>query len=174
MSSSPTRPFWRPASLGGAGLLPFLLLAMGLGSCGGSGGDYQDQELEDARTLGFPRGARVHRVSLGGRGAVEHAVPTRIQAAPGDGVEFRTVDHRVHTVSFLADSLAPEIHSYLERTGQELSMPLVSRGSRFILRLGDAPAGRYVFRSQGHGGYAYGVIEVGTSVPPDSVQGLQE
>lgn len=128
-------------------------------------------EVEEARVLGLPRGARLHRVNLGGRGAVEHAVPTRIHAAPGDGVEFRTVDHRVHTVAFPADSLPPEIRSFLQATGQESSLPLVSRGSRFILRLRDAPEGRIVFLSQGHGGAAYGVIEVGLPQSVDSAQG---
>ena len=52
---------------------------------------------------------------------------------PGDGVEFRTVDHRVHTLRFLADSLTYEARAFLESTGQMASPPLVSRGSSLHL-----------------------------------------
>ena len=97
-------------------------------------------------------------------------MPTLIQAAPGDGVEFRTVDHRVHTLSFVADSLPQEIRTFLEATGQMASPPLVSRGSRFILRLQNAPIGRYLFVSEGHGGVARGVVEVGSPPESDSTQ----
>jgi plastocyanin len=86
-----------------------------------------------------------------------------IQAAPGDAVEFFTVDHRVHTVTFLLDSLAPEVRSFLENSGQTASPVLVEQGSRFVVRLGDAPPGRYIFVSEGHGGRARGSVEVGLS-----------
>ncbi len=141
---------------------------MVVAGCGGSSGDRPDPELENAKELGFPSGARLHRVTLGGRGAEEHAVPTRVSALPGDGVEFVTVDHRVHTLLFLPDSLSGEVRSFLESTGQMASPPLVSRGSRFILRLEGAPRGRYAFMSEGHGGTAFGVVEVGTAPEPGS------
>ena len=95
-------------------------------------------------------------------------MPTRIQASPGDGVEFRTVDNRVHTVEFLADSLNVEVREFLETSGQMASPPLVSRGARFILRLQNAPQGLYFFMSEGHGGMALGVVEVGTPEGADS------
>jgi hypothetical protein len=98
-------------------------------------------------------------------------VPTRIQAALGDAVEFRTVDHRVHTLTFSLDSLTLEMRAYLESTGQTSSPPLVSRGSRFIVIFQDAPAGRYPFITEGHGGTARGVIEVGLPEVPDSTSG---
>lgn len=123
---------------------------------------------EEARALGLPAGALLHRVTLGGKGAQEHAVPTRIQAFPGDGVEFRSVDHRVHTVEFLADSLTVEVREFLESSGQIASPPLVTRGSRFVLRLQNAPVGLYFFMSEGHGGTAFGVVEVGIPADPDS------
>ena len=124
-----------------------------------------DEEL--LSTLGLDSRAQLHRISLGGRGAEEHAVPARIQANPGDAVEFLTVDHRVHTVIFPADSLSAEILNFLNETGQRASPPLVSLGSRFFLRLLEAPAGRYPFVSEGHGGRAWGVVEVG--IPQDSL-----
>lgn len=157
--------FRRPASSRGVGLLPLLVvLPVVLGGCRGSGESVPNASMEAARALGLPSGAELHRVTLGGRGSDEHAVPTRIEASPGDGVEFQTVDHRVHTLKFLADSLTYEARAFLESTGQMASPPLVSRGARFILRLQNAPLGRYLYVSEGHGGEARGVIEVG--VPP--------
>jgi plastocyanin len=143
------------------GLLPFLLILVTLGGCRETGDGNEVLSSEEARELGLSGGARLHRVTLGGRGAEEHAVPTRIQALPGDGIEFLTVDHRVHTLEFVADSLEPEAQQFLESSGQTASPPLVSRGSRFVLRLQDAPPGRYRFTSNGHGGIARGVVEVG-------------
>lgn len=153
--------FGRPTSITGVGLLCLLALPAVISGCRDSSGDRPDPELENAKALGFPSGARLHRVTLGGRGAEEHAVPTLVSAVPGDGVEFVTVDHRVHTVVFLPDSLSDEARSFLESTDQMASPPLVSRGSRFILRLRGAPGGRYAFMSEGHGGTAFGVVEVG-------------
>ena len=102
----------------------------------------------------------MHRITLGGRGSEEHAVPSIVRAADGDGVEFRTVDHRVHTVTFPLDSLAAEAAEFLVSTGQTLSPLLATRGSRFILNLEGAPPGRYPFITEGHGGSAHGVVEV--------------
>lgn len=144
----------------GAGLLAFLLLVLGMTGCGSSREEIPDAELERARALGLPSGARLYRVTLGGRGAREHVVPTLITVRPGDGVEFFTADHRVHTVTFLPDSLTPAAHVFLESSGQLRSPPLVARGTRFILRFQDAPPGRYPFVSEGHGGTAHGVVVV--------------
>jgi len=154
---------WRPALSYWAGLLPFLCLGV-VGLLLGCGESYDalpgDAGSEDSTALGLARGAEVHSIVLSGRGAEEHVVPTLVNAVPGDAVEFRSVDHRVHTVWFPPDSLAPEILAFLQVTDQLAGPPLVNRGSRFILRLEDAPSGRYVFLSDGHGGIAHGVIEV--------------
>ena len=158
---------WRPAPFLGAGLLALLTLSV-LSGCRGAGDALPDGSAEELQMLGLPPGARIHRVTLGGRGSEEHAVPTRIEALPGDGVEFRTVDHRVHTLLFLSDSLTEEVRTYLESTGQTASPPLVSRGSRLILRLQNAPLGRYLFISEGHGGVARGIVEVGLPPGTDS------
>ena len=160
---------WRPASWRGAGLLAFLPLALVHG-CQVRDGGARARAEEEALAIGLPSGAVLHRVTLGGRGSEEHAVPTLIQASPGDGVEFLTVDHRVHTVEFLADSLVTEVMAFLEYTGQMASPPLVERGSRFVLNLQNAPVGRYFFRSEGHGGTAQGVVEVGNPPPVDSTR----
>jgi plastocyanin len=155
-----------PASNRGAGLLPFVVVSVVLGACQGPGTDAEVRAEEEARALGLPAGAELHRVTLGGRGAREHAVPTRIQAFPGDGVEFRSVDYRIHTLQFVSDSLSEAVRTFLETTGQIASPPLVTRGSRFILNLQNAPQGRYFFMSEGHGGTAFGVVEVG--IPPEA------
>lgn len=156
-----------PASSRGAGLL--LLLVLCSGSCSGPPEPGPDPEVEGAQALGLSDGARLHRVILGGRGSDEHVLPARIQAFRGDGVEFVTVDHRVHTVWFPPDSLSAQAMAFLTSTEQLESPPLLQRGSRFVLVLEDAPSGRYPFISQGHGGRAFGVIEVGISV--DSLAG---
>ena len=164
MSSAGHEQGWRPASVLGAGLLLSLLLAAG---CGDGPEASPDPELEGAKVLGLAEGARLHRVILGGRGSEEHLLPARIRVAPGDGVEFVTVDNRVHTISFPPDSLSPEALAFLTSTAQKSSPPLLSRGQRLIFNLVDAPVGRFPFFAQGHGGTAFGVIEVG--LPSDSL-----
>jgi len=155
----------------GAGLLLFSIFPFGLGGCGGGPDEVSDPEVEGARALGLRSGARLHQVVLGGRGTDEHLLPSRILASPGDAVEFVTVDHRVHTLFFLVDSLSSEGWDFLVSSGQEASAPLLSRGSRFLVRLEGAPLGRYPFQSRGHGGQAFGVIELRTlsdSIDPGS------
>jgi len=161
---------WRPVTHRVAGLLLFFILSGIVEACGGAVDGGEALSTEEARALGLRPGAQLHRVTLGGRGAEEHAVPTRIQASPGDGIEFLTVDHRVHTLEFVRDSLSEEVGAFLDSTGQMTSPPLVSRGSRFMLRLQDAPPGRYHFLSDGHGGQARGVIEVVVPSEADSSQ----
>jgi plastocyanin len=150
----------------GAGLVPFTFLVLLVSwACGSQGGSELGEEDLERRELGLMSGAEIHRVSLGGRGSEEHSVPTVVQAVPGDAIEFRTVDHRVHTVSFLLDSLTAGVREYLEGTDQTASPPLVRRGDRFIVRLQDAPVGEYIYVTEGHGGRSRGVVVV--SSPSD-------
>lgn len=127
-----------------------------------------DPELEGARALGLEGGARLLRVTLGGRGSEEHVLPQRILARPGDAVEFVTVDHRIHRLEFPRDSLSVESYDFLVASGSEASPPLHARGSRFLLFLEGAPLGRYPFLSLGHGGVAHGVIEIAEDSLPGS------
>jgi len=143
-----------------------MLTLLGSGCDRGSQGG-PDPEVEGARVLGLASGSRLHRVVLGGRGSDEHVLPQLIHASPGDAVEFITVDNRVHTVSFLGDSLTAEAAGFLLSSGTLASPPLVSRGSRFVVFFEKAPLGRYPFESRGHGGVAVGTIELAS--PSDTV-----
>jgi len=153
-------------SPGRAGLLPFglpappgtfpaaALLLVFLSACGVGDGTPEDGASPPAPDA-------VERIVLGGRGSEEHVVPTRIRIPPGGAVEFVSVDHRVHTVTFLLDRLSPEVRDFLTRTGQDRSPPLARRGARFRVSLRGAPPGRYPFVARAHGGAAEGVLEVG-------------
>ncbi|HSR43237.1 MAG TPA: hypothetical protein VLL48_13710, partial [Longimicrobiales bacterium] len=110
--------------------------------------------------LGLGTEVRIHRVTLGGRGAREHVVPPRLEVTSGDVVEFLTVDGRIHTVEFPVDSLSMVTAAFLRGTGQLESPPLVDRGTRFVVTLRGAPPGRYLFRSRGSGEDAWGEIVV--------------
>jgi plastocyanin len=145
------------------------LAALLLGCTEAGSGDGFSAEDELKRTLGLDSSAAIHRVSLGGRGSEEHAVPSLVEAAPGDAVIFETVDHRVHTVSFLADSLPSPAATFLRDRSALSSLPLVTRGSTFVVILDGAPSGSYPFVSQGHGGTALGAVVV--AMPEDSARG---
>lgn len=133
-----------------------------------SAGCVRDVETEEVRDpygdlrerLGLADDRPIHRIVLGGRGAREHVVPPRLTVEPGAVIDFVTVDGRVHTVSFVDDSLSAQVRSFLRRTGQTASPPLLDRGARFVVDLDGAPAGRYPFRSEGPGGHARGEIVV--------------
>ena len=143
-----------------------LLVFLSLTACEPGGELPPDPEVEGGRALGLEGGARLIRVVLGGRGAQEHILPQRILARPGDAVEFLTVDHRIHRIEFPRDSLNARAFEFLVSNRSEASPPLPAQGSRFILRLHGAPAGRYPFFSHGHGGLAHGVIKVAEDTVP--------
>lgn len=141
----------------GALLLAGLLPSAG---CGEGTGESADPHRELRERLDLDADREIHRVSLGGRGAEEHVVPSRLRVGPRAVVEFVAVDGRVHTVSFAEDSLAPDAARFLRRTSQLRSPPLVDRGARFVLSFQGAPGGRYPYRIEGPGGEAWGAILV--------------
>ena len=104
--------------------------------------------------------AIAHLVQLSGGRDVEHVVPPHLEIEVGEWVQFVSLDRRVHTVSFVRDSLSPEALVYLADTGQLDSPPLLARGSRFLVDFREAPAGRYVFSSTSHGDPVFGSITV--------------
>ena len=118
-------------------------------------------------SLGIDLNRNVERVSLGGAREREHLVPPTVVVESGTVVEFYTVDRRVHSITFMEDSLTPAARSFLEDKGQLSSPPLVDRGSRFVVDFLGAPTGRYPYLSHGHGESARGVIVVGADEAGD-------
>ena len=109
--------------------------------------------------LGLTLDDRVFRVTVTG-GEAERADPAAISIEPGAYVEFLTTDWLVHEVIFDADSLGAAQRSFLERTDQVASPPLIERASRYVLSFAEAPPGRYAYRLEGNGRPGRGVIVV--------------
>ncbi len=107
----------------------------------------------------------VQIIQLGGGRDQEHVIPLASEISAG-WVEFITLDRRVHTLSFIVDSLAAEAYDYLRTTDQVHSPPLLERGTRFLVDLSGAPEGRYVFSSRSHGEPVYGSITVRRGTVP--------
>ncbi len=105
-------------------------------------------------------------VQLSGGRDVEHVVPPHLEIDPGEWVQFVTLDRRVHTLLFVADSLSPEATEYMRETGQLEGPPLLTLGSRFLVDFRDAPLGRYVFTSKSHGEPVFGSVTV-REIPAD-------
>lgn len=139
------------------------MLVLGLATCSpqqsSDDGPGVDTTLLDS--LGIDLNRIVERVSLGGARDREHVVPPTVLVESGTVVEFYTVDRRVHSITFMEDSLTPSARRFLEEKGQLSSPPLVERGSRFVVDFLGAPPGRYPYLSHGHGESARGVIVVG-------------
>ncbi|MBM4183054.1 MAG: hypothetical protein FJ207_02380 [Gemmatimonadetes bacterium] len=115
--------------------------------------------------LGLSLEDRVYRVAITG-GPVERAEPAAISIEPGAYVEFITTDWLIHEVLFETDSLGTAERSFLERTDQVASPPLIERESRYVLSFAGAPPGRYTYRLEGNGRSARGVIVV--AAPPET------
>jgi plastocyanin len=109
--------------------------------------------------LGLTREDRVYRVALTG-GEVERADPAALSIEAGAYVEFVTTDWLVHEILFDSAALAPSQRSFLERTDQMASPPMIDRGSRYVLSFVDAPPGRYTYRLEGNGSTSRGTIVV--------------
>lgn len=120
-------------------------------------GESDDPAVQD-RSL--PGVEIAQTIQLGGGRDQEHVLPLSTGVSVGQWVEFVTLDRRVHTLSFVADSLTAEAKAYLEVSGQMHSPPLLERGTRFLVDFRDAPPGRYVFSSRSHGAPVFGSITV--------------
>jgi hypothetical protein len=66
----------------------------------------------------------------------------------------------VHEVAFDLEAATGASSSFLERTGQAASSPLLQRDARFVLTFADAPPGRYPYRLTGNREGGSGVIVV--------------
>lgn len=138
-----------------------VVAAVGLGACRGADGDPSlrpDSVLQ--AELGLTDRDEVHRVLVQG-GDVEVLTPGEVVISAGAWVEFVTGDWRVHEVRFEVDSLTADARSFLEKSDQVASPPMVNRGDRFVVSFADAPDGRYPFIAEGNGAPARGVVVVG-------------
>jgi len=93
-------------------------------------------------------------------GETERADPVETNIEAGAHVQFVTAYWWVHEVIFEVDSLGPDARSFLERTDQVASPPLLRLDSRFVLDFTDAPAGRYPYVIEGSGSTGRGVVIV--------------
>ena len=119
-----------------------------------------EEVAQDSTDLHSEIAADAQVVQLSGGRDVEHVVPPHLEIAGGEWVQFVSLDRRVHTVSFVPDSLSPEALGYLADTGQLEGPPLLALGSRFLVDFREAPVGRYVFSSTSHGDPVFGSITV--------------
>jgi plastocyanin len=110
---------------------------------------------------------RVYRVAVTG-GETERAEPAALSIEVGAYVEFVSTDWMVHEILFDTASLTPAQRTFLERTDQVHSPPLIDRGSRYVLSFVDAPPGRYAFRLEGNGRASQGAIVVAGAVAEGS------
>ena len=140
------------------------VLAVHLGSCTPDNELPPDELLQVE--LGLTLDDRVYRVTLTG-GAAEQADPVTLSIEQGAYVEFITADGFIHEIIFDPDSLSSDQWSFLERTDQAASPPLIERQSRYILVFEGAPFGRYPYRIEGNGNSGRGVIVL---VEPDDEQ----
>ncbi|MEE9221819.1 MAG: hypothetical protein V3U34_09865 [candidate division NC10 bacterium] len=108
-----------------------------LAGCGIEAETRSRQADEAAPDTPFSVAENAHVVQLGGGRDQEHVLPLTLEISVGDWVEFVTLDRRVHTLSFVADSLSPEAHEFLLATGQLHGPPLLVRGTRLFVVLSD-------------------------------------
>ena len=128
-----------------------------LTSCFGDPGLHPDDVLR--LELGLGDRDQVHRVVIRG-GDRESADPLETVVTSGSYVEFVTADWLVHEIVFELDSLSIAARTFLERTDQVASPPLISQDSRYVVHFADGPPGRYPFVLEGNGAPGRGVVVV--------------
>jgi plastocyanin len=117
-----------------------------------------DPELREA--LGIDDRTPIHQVLLSGRGDHTRVLPAHLEVGPGDVVQFRVMDRRVHRVRFPLDDLEPAPREFLQATDQYSPAPLVEQGARLVLTFEGAPPGVYLFWVEGYGDPVQGSIRV--------------
>lgn len=134
-------------------------------SCGTPDPDLIPDEVLQA-TLGLAEGDRVHTVTVT-TGVGERSEPDTVVVRPGDLVQFVTTDWFVHEVRFDVEALDPAARSFLVRTAQMASPPLLQRDARFVVSFADAPEGRYPYVLVGNRASGAGAVVVTTIDPSD-------
>lgn len=109
--------------------------------------------------LGLTPEDRVHTVRIS-TGTQERAEPASLTVLPGDYVQFVSADRLVHEVRFRLDSLPAPARTFLTRTGQGTSPPLLEMDARFVVSFAGAPIGRYPYGLEGNRGAGGGEIVV--------------
>lgn len=109
--------------------------------------------------LGLTEDDRIHTVQIS-TGASERSDPASVTVSAGELVQLVSTDWFVHEVRFDVEAMAPDARTFLERTGQTASPPLLQEGSRFVLSFANAPVGRYPYLLQGNRGNGLGEIVV--------------
>lgn len=99
--------------------------------------------------LGLTPDDRVHTVRIS-TGAGERAEPPSLVVRPGDYVQFVSTDRMVHEVAFMLDSLDATAATFLRRTEQNASAPLLEMDARFVVSFVNAPEGRYPYSLAGN------------------------
>jgi hypothetical protein len=112
----------------------------------------------DGQRIVLDRSATVHDVELARGGVVGEAA---FSARPGDVLRFLATDARAYAIAFDPAFLQPDARTFLERSGQLRSPPLVEQGAVWIVSLDGAPPGDYRYQVSGE---PAGVIRVS---PPD-------
>lgn len=140
------------------GFVPGLLLGAGLLACEPEPSPPSHPELREA--LGLGDRTPIHQVLLSGRGDRTRLLPAELTVAPGDVVQFRVVDRRVHLLRFRLDELGDDERGYLEATRQAAFPPLTERDARLVLTFRGAPEGDYPFLVEGYGDPVEGRIRV--------------
>lgn len=113
--------------------------------------------------LGLTPDDRVHTVRLT-TGVQERADPDSLTVRPGDYVQFVSADRMVHEVSFVLDSIPEVARTFLLRTGQDRSSPLLDLDARFVVSFEGAPEGPYPYVLAGNRGSGAGQIVVAVPV----------
>jgi plastocyanin len=157
-----------PAAAGGVLTRAAVALAFSLpvvASCAEPATNDHPPDAVLQRELGLTPQDVVYTIRVTGRDA-EVADPAQRSVEPGAWVQFVSEDWLVHEVLFETDSLRPEARSFLERTRQLSSPPLLQRDARFVVSFEGAPPGRYPFRLEGNRSPGRGVIVVSDSIAP--------
>lgn len=133
-------------------------MLMGAWACSPDPPPPSEPELRE--TLGLDDETPIHQILLSGRGDRTRVLPGHLTVRPGDVVQFRVADRRVHRVRFDVAEAAPDVRRFLESTGQASPAPLVERDARLVLTFHEAPPGDYPFVVEGFGANVSGVIRV--------------
>mgnify|MGYP006908301556 FL=1 len=109
--------------------------------------------------LGLTLDDRVHtvRISTGGG---ERAAPGTLPVRPGDYVQSASADRMLHELAFVLDSIPETARTFLVRTGQDRSPPLLEYDARFVVSFEGAPEGRYPYTLAGNRGGGGGEIVI--------------